>query len=40
MTENDLEQLAIAWFQEAGWDYAHGPDLAPESDAAERADCR
>ena len=40
MTENDLEQLAIAWFQDAGWSYRHGPDIAPDSDAPARDDWR
>jgi HsdR family type I site-specific deoxyribonuclease len=40
MTESDLEQLALAWFQDAGWDYLHGPDIAPDSDTPERSDYR
>ena len=26
ITEDQLEQLAISWFQDTGWGYAHGPD--------------
>ncbi len=38
ITEDDLEQLALTWFQDAGWEYCHGPDIAPDGDAPERAD--
>jgi type I restriction enzyme R subunit len=30
--EQDLEQLALTWFQDIGWDYRAGPDIAPDSD--------
>lgn len=40
MTEQNLEDLCISWFQETGWHYAHGPDIAPESTAPERTDYR
>ena len=40
MTEDDLEQLALTWFQDSGWDYLHGPDIAPDSDTPERSDYR
>jgi type I restriction enzyme R subunit len=40
MTEDHLEQLAITWFQDAGWDYLHGPDIAPDGDTPERSDYR
>ncbi len=36
ITEDQLEQLAIQWFQDTGWSYANGADLAPEGVAAER----
>ena len=39
-TENDLEQLALTWFQDSGWEYRHGPDIAPDGDTPERADYR
>jgi type I restriction enzyme, R subunit len=26
ITEDQLEELAITWFQDTGWGYAHGPD--------------
>lgn len=28
ITEDQLEQLAIQWFQDTGWVYANGADLA------------
>jgi type I restriction enzyme R subunit len=40
ITENHLEQLALTWFQDSGWEYRHGPDIAPDSDTPERADYR
>lgn len=35
MTEDDLEQLALAWFQDTGWEYCHGPGIAPDGDGCE-----
>jgi type I restriction enzyme R subunit len=29
-----------SWFQEAGWQFAHGPDIAPDGINPERADYR
>ncbi|HEX8372183.1 MAG TPA: type I restriction endonuclease subunit R [Chthoniobacterales bacterium] len=40
ITEDQLEQLAAQWFQEAGWNHANGADLAPEGTTPERADFR
>ena len=40
MTESDLEQLALTWFQDTGWDYRAGPDIAPDSDSPQRGDYR
>ena len=40
MTESDLEQLALTWFQDTGWEYRHGPDIAPDSETPERSDYR
>ena len=40
ITEDALEQHCLEWFAEGGWEIAHGPDLAPEGDAPERADYR
>ena len=40
ISEDQLEQLAIQWFQDTGWNYANGADLAPEGPTPERADFR
>ena len=40
ITEDQLEQLAIQWFQDTGWDCANGADLAPEGATPERPDFR
>lgn len=40
ITEDQLEQLAIKWFQETGWSYLPGPTIAPDAPASERADYR
>ncbi|MBW7471157.1 type I restriction endonuclease subunit R [Marinobacter sp. F4218] len=40
MTEDQLEQQCLEWFVEGGWEIAHGPDLAPDGEAPERADYR
>ena len=37
MHENDVEQAALDWLQDLGWKIAHGPDIAHDGDAAERA---
>jgi type I restriction enzyme R subunit len=36
-TESVVEQAALAWLEASGWPVAHGPDIAPEMPAAERA---
>ncbi|HWQ37501.1 MAG TPA: type I restriction endonuclease subunit R [Burkholderiales bacterium] len=36
-TESVVEQAALAWLEAAGWPVAHGPDIAPDMPAAERA---
>ena len=28
ITEDHLEQLALTWFQDSGWEYLYGPDIA------------
>lgn len=40
ISEDQLEQLAIQWFQDTGRAYANGADLAPEGATPERADFR
>lgn len=37
-TESTVEEAALAWLESAGWQVAHGPDIAPDMPAAERAD--
>ena len=39
ITEDQLEQLAIQWFQDTGWSYVNGKVISPEGEAAER-ECR
>jgi type I restriction enzyme R subunit len=38
--EQQLEDLCIDWFGALGWAFAHGPDIAPDSDTPARADYR
>ena len=38
VTESVVEQAALAWLESIGWQVAHGPDIAPDMPAAERAD--
>jgi len=40
LTEDSLEQIALTWFQDSGWDYRYGPDIAPDGEKPERADYR
>lgn len=40
MTEDQLEQEALDWLQETGYQRCFGPNIAPEGDAAERTDYR
>jgi type I restriction enzyme R subunit len=40
LNEQQLEDLCLGWFQEAGWHFAHGPDIAPDSNTPERTDYR
>ena len=37
-TESVIEQAALAWLESLGWDVANGPDIAPDTPGAERAD--
>lgn len=36
-TESTVENAALAWLESAGWEIAHGPDIAPGTLGAERA---
>ena len=40
LTEEDLENLSIEWFKEIGYEFAHGPDIAPDGNSSERVDFR
>jgi type I restriction enzyme R subunit len=37
-SESEVEDAALAWLEGIGWQVAHGPDIAPDMLAAERAD--
>ena len=36
--EVEVESAALDWLAALGWTTAHGPDIAPETTGAERAD--
>ena len=38
--EEDLENFSIKWFKEIGYEFAHGPDITPDSKSPERDDFR
>ena len=38
ITEADVEQAGLAWLAGIGWRTAHGPDIAPDTPTAQRAD--
>lgn len=40
MTEDDLEQLCLSWFNEIGWDVLHGPEIAFDGSNPLRKDYR
>ncbi len=40
INEDQLEQLALTWFQDTGWGYLCGYDIAPDTTLAERSDYR
>ncbi|MES9901869.1 MAG: type I restriction endonuclease subunit R [Sedimenticola sp.] len=40
ITEDQLEQLCLEWFQSIGYDYTCGYDIAPDGDNPERSDYR
>ncbi|GIV89165.1 MAG: DEAD/DEAH box helicase [Chloroflexus sp.] len=37
LTESDVEKAALGWLESLGWQIAHGPAIAPDMPAAERA---
>ncbi|WP_413440136.1 type I restriction endonuclease subunit R [Synechococcus sp. MIT S1220] len=40
ISEDDLEQMTLEWFQEIGYTFIHGPLLAPDGETPERDDFR
>ena len=38
LQESDIEDAALEWLGELGWQVAHGPDIAPDTPASERDD--
>ena len=38
ISEFDVEAVALDWLASLGWAFVHGPDIAPDTPAAERAD--
>ena len=40
INEEDLENISIEWFKEIGYEFEHGPDIAPDGDYPERYDLR
>ena len=38
ITESTVENAALDWLDSLGWNVAHGPDIAPDTLAAERTD--
>jgi hypothetical protein len=37
-TESIVEEAALAWLESAGWQIAHGPEIAPDIPVTERRD--
>lgn len=38
LTESEVEEVALSWLESLGWRVAYGPDIAPDTLFAERAD--
>ena len=38
LTDSTVEEAALGWLAGLGWSVAHGPDIAPDTPGAERAD--
>ena len=38
VSESDVEAAALGWLESLGWTVAYGPDIAPDTPGAERAD--
>ncbi|MDE0165830.1 MAG: type I restriction endonuclease subunit R [Bryobacterales bacterium] len=39
-TESEVEAAALEWLEAVGWKVAHGPDIGPHAEGAERTDYR
>ena len=39
-TESGVEDAALEWLESLGWKVAHGPNIAPHAEGAERTDYR
>jgi type I restriction enzyme R subunit len=37
-SESTVEEAALEWLRATGWQIAHGPEIAPGSPSAKRAD--
>ena len=37
-TESEVEDAALEWLEGLGWQVAHGPDIGPDTEGAERTD--
>lgn len=40
LKEETLELSCLAWFEQTGWNIAHGPDISPDGSAPERSGYR
>ncbi len=40
LTEADVEDAALDWLKDLGWQTAHGPDIAPGAPNSERSEYR
>ena len=38
ITEADVEEAALDWLRDIGWQVVHGPDMAPDTPGSERSD--
>ena len=38
LSEADVEDAALEWLRDLGWQTAHGPDIGPDQPGEERAD--
>jgi type I restriction enzyme R subunit len=38
VTEDQLEQEALGWLADVGWQHRYGPELAPDGRTPERSD--